>query len=67
MFESLKLFIIVSKILELEKPIKTGKYLNVHCTYICQYIFKAKHCDLEIKVLAFHKIFVFVAVVNITN
>jgi len=67
MFERLKLFSIVSKTLEQEKSIKTGKYLNVHCTYICQYVFKAKHFDLEIKVLAFHKIFAFVAVVSVIN
>jgi len=43
--------------LELEKSIKTGKYLNVHCPYICQYVFKAKYCNVQIKVLQFHKIF----------
>jgi hypothetical protein len=56
-FESLKLSSIVSKTLELEKLIKTGKYLNVHSLYICQYVFKVKRCNLRRILPAFHKIF----------
>jgi hypothetical protein len=51
----LKLFITVPKVLELKIPINTSKYLNVHCTYVCQYAFLLLHCDLRRN--TFHKSF----------